>query len=573
MRNPLPAYLLALLLAAPLSEPCWSQASLPRPGGLQPGPATRVQVLVENVDRQQILPELVQDGRGVLLRRQEFTLGSDLNGDGDTEDAVFHSVDLVTGAVHNLELAHLAYGLGPVGNGRALIAVHELEQGADLNGDGDLFDQVAYAVDLATGQATSSGLAFSGPSAVLVGDRVCFVADDSEVRVWDLAGGGAPVSTGLFALPYPLAEQAGFLLFLMSEPRTGADLNGDGDLFDFVLAALDLQTLGRPVVTGLAVGTGGIIGPVLARGAHSAFLVPEQAQGMDLNGDGDLGDQVLHVFDMDTAVVTNLGLAVENPHLFSGLELVRPGLTLSESAVAFHVPEAAQGGSDLNGDGDALDGVLFVHRFDTHATVGLGLAAWDLALDDEYLVFHVREDAQGASDLDGDGDADDFVPHVHRLADGSTTSLGVASGFLGATPSSSSIPPAPALQAPWVAFPHPEAGQDLNGDGDGLDVVPYLVDLVGGTGGPVPVAATPGPFLQPGELALRVSEAQQGEDLDGDGLLVSRVAQVLHVASGQRADTRTHGFFTGPAFANRYPLLVGPPGQTERTLAVARVRF
>jgi len=74
------------------------------------------------------------------------------------------------------------------------------------------------------------------------------------------------------------------------------------------------------------------------------------------------------------------------------------------------VPESAQGGRDLNGDGDALDGVLHVYdeRADRGFSTGLALYG-SYARDGSLSAFRVLESVQG-EDLNGDGDlADEFA--------------------------------------------------------------------------------------------------------------------------------------------------------------------
>jgi hypothetical protein len=82
------------------------------------------------------------------------------------------------------------------------------------------------------------------------------------------------------------------------------------------------------------------------------FLVEERRQGnMDLNGDGDAFDAVVHVFDGRRRRILNLGLAERE-----GI----PSIPTAGNIVAFGVHEKAQGNTDLNGDGDTDDRVIHV---------------------------------------------------------------------------------------------------------------------------------------------------------------------------------------------------------------------
>ena len=72
--------------------------------------------------------------------------GGDLDGDGDVLDSVLELYDLCTGRSSNLGLA--SSGLLDSAHGRSAISVLESQQGADLNGDGDLLDIVLHLVEV-----------------------------------------------------------------------------------------------------------------------------------------------------------------------------------------------------------------------------------------------------------------------------------------------------------------------------------------------------------------------------------------------------------------------------------------
>ncbi|MEQ1894896.1 MAG: hypothetical protein ABL998_20330, partial [Planctomycetota bacterium] len=154
---------------------------------------------------------------------------------------------------------------------------------------------------------------------------------------------------------------------------------------------------------------------------------------------------------------TNLGLAVDR--LVGAGEL--QALTVSESS---------QDGSDLDGDGDALDLVVHVLDFATGELANLGLAQdGPLAVGGNLLAFGVSEEEQDETDLNGDGDTFDVVLHVYDSATGVATSTGLALE-----------PTAPlAIGEATVAFLVSEpsqAGDDLNSDGDALDRVLHAYD-------------------------------------------------------------------------------------------------
>ena len=202
---------------------------------------------------------------------------------------------------------------------------------------------------------------------------------------------------------------------------------------------------------GVAAGIGG--GWAVLQGSLFAFSVVENSQAStDLNGDGDVFDIVLHVYDTTAGVLTNLGLASNTPGLIDGSNLV------------FGVSELNQG-TDLNGDGDASDGV--VHLYDTGTGVITNLAVAGFGVPSgSRIVLSVREGPQGLTDLNGDGDALDFVLHTYDVASAVLTNVGINArgGFQ--------------LDGSIVAFRVLETDEgniDLNGDGDALDFVLHIL--------------------------------------------------------------------------------------------------
>src|SRR5262245_47919730 len=85
----------------------------------------------------------------------------------------------------------------------------------------------------------------------------------------------------------PPLTGGGFVTFVVSED--GQDLNGDGDGTDFVPRVYDVRqhrTRGFPLA---------VYSDIAQDGALIAFGVPEEAQFTDLDGDGELDGEILHV--------------------------------------------------------------------------------------------------------------------------------------------------------------------------------------------------------------------------------------------------------------------------------------
>jgi Tol biopolymer transport system component len=177
-------------------------------------------------------------------------------------------------------------------------------------------------------------------------------------------------------------------------------------------------------------------------------------------------DTVLEVFDAAAGTKTPLCAAQE--------------VAVAGGVAAFLRPEAAPlgtpacPGGSLNGDTDTTDRVVQLWRGDSRAE-NLGRAAVAVALSEQRLAALVSEDAEGQTDLNGDGDTKDLVVETHPVATaGDWTNLGQAADHVD-------------VAGDIVAFTTPEAAQgnrDLNGDGDTLDRVVQVYDAAadGGRG-------------------------------------------------------------------------------------------
>ena len=95
-----------------------------------------------------------------------------------------------------------------------------------------------------------------------------------------------------------------------------------------------------------------------------------------------------------------------------------PGLQLAGGRLAFAVSEATEGMRDLNGDGDASDFVFHLYDLQESTVRSTGRAvhaAQGYRLVPGLAAWLVPEADEGAQDLNGDGDVDDLVLHVSRL--------------------------------------------------------------------------------------------------------------------------------------------------------------
>jgi Tol biopolymer transport system component len=320
------------------------------------GAATAFASLADN-----LVPSDTNATTDVFVRGPDPTdLASDLSGDGDLDDTVLRVLD--TQAASPAAVTVAPADAVAVAAGNAAFLLPEAAAGVDLNGDGD--------------------------------------ADDAVVHLYRDRQAGPPQNLGLAATAVALSDVR--LAALVSEQAQGGlDRNGDGDATDDVVAVRDLTPGGTWTNVGQAADV------VAVSGSMVAFLTPEAAQGVDLNGDGDTADRVLQLYDAATATLIPVGQAAED-------------FVLTATLVAFRTREASQGNHDLNGDGDTADDVLQVYDIPARRLVPTGQAVTPCRLRacDPRLPYRVLSDTvkfltletdQGNEDLNGDGDAEDLV--------------------------------------------------------------------------------------------------------------------------------------------------------------------
>jgi hypothetical protein len=424
---------------------------------------------------------LVGDPLVLAIVSEAWQNASDLNADGDVTDWVAHAYDAESRTITNLALALeiSAASRFDAEDGIAAFFVDEADQNdTDLNSDSDAFDLVLHVYDVSTGVLTNTQLAsnpstpevqleggkavvrvseFAQGQTILNGDgdfsdNVLFVHD---VATTAQASVGYECASDSFDGTHSYAVDAGLVVFRYSEAGQGVSGNGDADLNDAVYAVYDIAAA--------TLTNTGFAGPqysLAVDDGYAAFLVVEWQQGnADLNGDGDMDDWVLHLYDHGTQSTSNLTSASS-----TGSHGVAAGM------VAVQVREEEEG-IDLNADADTDDKVLFLHDVTGGAPTNLGLASggstWVLSMSDEVLAFRARESDQDTTDLNGDGDVLDYVGHLHDLSTGLTTNLELATETI-------------AVAETTVAFRVNESqqgGADLNGDGDASDAVLFVTML------------------------------------------------------------------------------------------------
>ena len=265
-----------------------------------------------------------------------------------------------------------------------------------------LFARSLFRSDLLTGIVELVDVMDEVPiEPFIVMERAILSGDGNTTLFSDL---GLPPATGAFVKSFDAGSPA-------------ADLSDDGDARDTLLVTVDASQGGSEVLCPA--------GKVDLGDGYALFLRPERdgetpgnplcpgSSGNvsgDFNGDGDAMDDVVHLRRPDG--------------LLSNLELAASDVAVTGSVAAALASEAGErrpGQSDaqasLNGDGDALDDVLFV------APVGgvSGRGDWTpvpragKALDasGDLVGFLSCEAAQGGADQTDDGDTSDCLVEIY----------------------------------------------------------------------------------------------------------------------------------------------------------------
>lgn len=480
----------ASLLAACLSSPLLSGDHELVPLAVEQKPAEQV----PSVFNTGLVTTELARGRGVFLffADEAFSGPRDLNGDGDTFDRVVMIFDEERQHLFSLRVAvsgGAGISWGWEFDAEILLAVSEESQGADLNGDGDLRDLIWHYWRSGLDQARNLGFTWG----LTTGEA----GTEKLEHAWSTEGG----------------ERPSRVAFPASEYYEGQDFNGDGDLLDTVAMVFDPA---QAIIhnTGLQTLTFAWLGRQLG------ILSSEERQHQDLNGDGDMLDAVVSVLDLDAGTRRTLPLS----NAARALPRPGPGLISWGGFWVHQVNEWDPGNVDLNGDGDRSDRVPVLVRNSDLAVVPPFLAidttsppAGDpgpVVPGDGYLAVLVSEARQGATDLDGDGDATGKVLFLLTESPSSRRDSGLA--VRNTRTEMHRLRNEVFDRQPIATQGESYLGSDINGDGDLLDDITLIFDPRTGERRALPIAAWP-MCSQRDVMILASRERYQGADLNGDG--------------------------------------------------------
>lgn len=388
-----------------------------------------------------IQPMLSPDGRYVIFTSTANNL---VPNDTVADDVFVH--DRLTGMTERMSVTSDA--MPP--NDRSLAF-------PTVSADGRVCEFASLATNLVPGDGNATSDVF-----VRVPDRTDIASDafaDGELddTVLHVLNAGTGALTTLCPAEQVVVAD-GRAAFLRPEAPVGTascppgSLNDDTDTDDSVVqlwpGAGAVQNLGR-AATALAISS-----------THLAALVSESGEGTDLNGDGDQNDTVVEVYSFADGTWTPTGQAADT-------------VQMCGSVAVFLTPESAQG-ADLNGDGDELDRVLQMSGPDgnTHQ------AAEEFACGPTLVAFRTSEAAQNQS-LNADADKQDYILQVYDLDSHTRYNTGQSARICDLEACDPHVPYRVGrdtvtfltLECEQSGSGCPSGGEDLNGDGDNLDLV------------------------------------------------------------------------------------------------------
>ncbi len=259
--------------------------------------------------------------------------------------------------------------------------------GGSLNGDGDSTDIVA---ELWPGSGNAQSLGVAATAVAMSTSAIAALVDEHGQNDTILNGDGDAADTVVEVHPPTVAGtwtntgQAGDVVemcdtravFLTPEAAQGAgSLNPpDADSLDRVLQLW--ETTSNTLTNTQQAAEEFVCGPSLV-----AFRTSEGAQGVDLDDDGDMNDDVLQVYDPATHAVHNTHQPVR-PCRIAECDPRIPYRVFTSSVkfLSFECDQQGSvfsggcptGGTDLNGDGDADDLVIRLYDLATGTTRTIG---------------------------------------------------------------------------------------------------------------------------------------------------------------------------------------------------------
>jgi Tol biopolymer transport system component len=408
---------------------------------------------------------------------------------GGPAGAYTELVVAVAGDGRHVAFLSNATNLGPAGSGEPTLFLRgpdPADTPHDLTGDGDLDDTVLEVLDTALPSPTPLTLCAAEETAVTNG-MAAFLRPESTAGTMTCPGG---------SLNPPDTDATDRVVQLW--PGSGS-----------------VQNLQCPA-TAIALSNTRLAALVSECSQAGATMAGCSGGGTDLNGDHDAGDTVVEVH----AVAAGAGACAlpASNSTWTNVGQAADTLAVSGDIVAFVTPEASQGATSINADGDASDRVLQVYDAAANRLVlGAGTsprapAAEEFVLGDltatacgnvQLIAFRTSEAAEGNTNLNatsggqptGDADTSDTVLQVYDAVSGVLVNTGQA-----VTPCQLEAcdPRTPyrvtGSQVKFLTYEPDQGGRDLNGDGSNTGLILQVFDFCSGR-------TTPVAPVQPGTIA------------------------------------------------------------------------
>jgi hypothetical protein len=336
----------------------------------------------------------------IVFSTSEFSVGFDLNGDGDTSDYVIRYYNVSSGITTNTT----AVGENPaIGGSIITFTTYEGYIGEDLNNDTDTNDYILRYYDLVSGMTENTG-EFGVESVVDDGIIVFFVAEDWLDK--DLNGDGNKVdrfiwyyniSSGMtfnattISGTYP-SKCGDNIAFVTWESWDNVDLNNDGDTTDSIVRYYNMSA-------GIITNTEAVGYEPSVDGNIIAFYTDEFDVG-DLNGDGDTSDRVIRYYEISTGTVINTAVYGEFP-------------CVEGNIIAFETWEP-DFGEDINGDGDTDDMVIRYYDISLGEVTTTAEMGFYASVDGRRIAFGTYESYLD-EDVNGDGDKSDTIIRYYTI--------------------------------------------------------------------------------------------------------------------------------------------------------------
>lgn len=286
----------------------------------------------------------------------------------------------------------------------------EAAWGADLNGDGDLDDQILRFKDLQTGEVVDTHVAVSGRSRQIdiYEKTVVFAGEGDEIGDYDIATGATEFLGIAGSHPTIYGKRIAFesggtiwhfdletkILVNTGAPGQAPSIYGDLIAFHGNVSSVPTTIRYYDIQTGEVTDTGAAgLEPALYK-SIIAFTTSESQIQADLNGDGDKDDSVIRYYDLAAGTTVSTSAAGSSPMIHG-------------NRIVFSTSEVKEN-KDLNGDGHIRGSVIQYYDLQASQVINTRAQGTEPDIYGNTLTYYLWED-WAFQDLNGDGDTTDPI--------------------------------------------------------------------------------------------------------------------------------------------------------------------